>query len=108
MLPRPAGPSISGLGGSGHCSQLPHHLRHPQMLAGQASGPCAHGRVSGPSGPHPPVPAGSLSHSECSTPPQSPLSVEGLSSCSQSQTSAATLPRIAVNPAALGERRKDR
>ncbi|KAB0346901.1 hypothetical protein FD754_011758, partial [Muntiacus muntjak] len=51
---------------------------------------------------------GSLSHSECSTPPQSPLSVEGLSSCSQSQTSAATLPRIAVNPAALGERRKDR
>ncbi|XP_044798281.1 disks large homolog 5 isoform X6 [Bubalus bubalis] len=51
---------------------------------------------------------GSLSHSECSTPPQSPLSVEGLSSCSQSQTSAATLPRIAVNPAAPGERRKDR
>ncbi|XP_060262535.1 disks large homolog 5 isoform X7 [Ovis aries] len=51
---------------------------------------------------------GSLSHSECSTPPQSPLSVEGLSSCSQPQTSAATLPRIAVNPAAPGERRKDR
>eukprot|EP00069_Balaena_mysticetus_P005983 bmy_18300T0 len=51
---------------------------------------------------------GSLSHSECSTPPQSPLNVEGLSSCSPSQTSAATLPRIAVNPAALGERRKDR
>nr|XP_030718574.1 disks large homolog 5 isoform X5 [Globicephala melas] len=51
---------------------------------------------------------GSLSHSECSTPPQSPLNVEGLSSCSPSQTSAATLPRIAINPAALGERRKDR
>nr|XP_019601518.1 PREDICTED: disks large homolog 5 isoform X4 [Rhinolophus sinicus] len=51
---------------------------------------------------------GSLSHSECSTPPQSPLSVDTLSSCSQSQTSASTLPRIAVNPVALGERRKDR
>ncbi|XP_059025775.1 disks large homolog 5 isoform X3 [Mustela lutreola] len=52
---------------------------------------------------------GSLSHSECSTPPQSPLSIDTLSSsCSQSQTSASTLPRIAVNPAALGERRKDR
>ncbi|XP_004583573.2 disks large homolog 5 isoform X1 [Ochotona princeps] len=51
---------------------------------------------------------GSLSHSECSTPPQSPLSVDTLSSCSQSQTSASTLPRIAVNPASLGERRKDR
>ncbi|XP_043452613.1 disks large homolog 5 isoform X3 [Prionailurus viverrinus] len=51
---------------------------------------------------------GSLSHSECSTPPQSPLNIDTLSSCSQSQTSASTLPRIAVNPAALGERRKDR
>lgn len=51
---------------------------------------------------------GSLSHSECSTPPQSPLNVDTLSSCSQSQTSASTLPRIAVNAAALGERRKDR
>ncbi|KAF5929029.1 hypothetical protein HPG69_015502 [Diceros bicornis minor] len=51
---------------------------------------------------------GSLSHSECSTPPQSPLSIDTLSSCSQSQTSASTLPRIAINPAALGERRKDR
>ncbi|KAM6185552.1 LOW QUALITY PROTEIN: disks large homolog 5 [Rhynchocyon petersi] len=51
---------------------------------------------------------GSLSHSECSTPPQSPLSIDTLSSCSQSQTSASTLPRIAVNPASLGERRKDR
>ncbi|XP_040831955.1 disks large homolog 5 isoform X1 [Ochotona curzoniae] len=51
---------------------------------------------------------GSLSHSECSTPPQSPLSVDTLSSCSQSQASASTLPRIAVNPASLGERRKDR
>ncbi|XP_006887537.1 PREDICTED: disks large homolog 5 [Elephantulus edwardii] len=51
---------------------------------------------------------GSLSHSECSTPPQSPLSIDTLSSCSQSQTSASTLPRIAVNPASLGEQRKDR
>ncbi|XP_078201626.1 disks large homolog 5 isoform X5 [Callithrix jacchus] len=51
---------------------------------------------------------GSLSHSECSTPPQSPLNIDTLSSCSQSQTSASTLPRIAVNPASLGERRKDR
>nr|XP_031538177.1 disks large homolog 5 isoform X3 [Vicugna pacos] len=51
---------------------------------------------------------GSLSHSECSTPPQSPLNADGLSSCGQSQTSASTLPRIAVNPTALGERRKDR
>ncbi|XP_042815763.1 disks large homolog 5 isoform X4 [Panthera tigris] len=51
---------------------------------------------------------GSLSHSECSTPPQSPLNIDTLSSCSQSQTSASTLPRIAVNPTALGERRKDR
>ncbi|XP_076980898.1 disks large homolog 5 isoform X2 [Tamandua tetradactyla] len=51
---------------------------------------------------------GSLSHSECSTPPQSPLNVDTLSSCSQSQASASTLPRIAVNPASLGERRKDR
>nr|XP_035945729.1 disks large homolog 5 isoform X5 [Halichoerus grypus] len=51
---------------------------------------------------------GSLSHSECSTPPQSPLNIDTLSSCSQSQTSASTLPRIAVNPAALGDRRKDR
>ncbi|XP_064450937.1 disks large homolog 5 isoform X9 [Mirounga angustirostris] len=51
---------------------------------------------------------GSLSHSECSTPPQSPLNIDTLSSCSQSQTSASTLPRIAVNPVALGDRRKDR
>ncbi|XP_037352969.1 disks large homolog 5 isoform X2 [Talpa occidentalis] len=51
---------------------------------------------------------GSLSHSECSTPPQSPLNLDTLSSCSQSQTSASTLPRIAINPASLGERRKDR
>nr|XP_023501731.1 disks large homolog 5 isoform X1 [Equus caballus] len=51
---------------------------------------------------------GSLSHSECSTPPQSPLNIDTLSSCSQSQASASTLPRIAINPAALGERRKDR
>ncbi|XP_058155285.1 disks large homolog 5 isoform X5 [Dasypus novemcinctus] len=51
---------------------------------------------------------GSLSHSECSTPPRSPLNVDTLSSCSQSQASASTLPRIAVNPASLGERRKDR
>ncbi|XP_012579236.1 PREDICTED: disks large homolog 5 isoform X2 [Condylura cristata] len=51
---------------------------------------------------------GSLSHSECSTPPQSPLNLDTLSSCSQPQTSASTLPRIAVNPASLGERRKDR
>ncbi|XP_030891140.1 disks large homolog 5 [Leptonychotes weddellii] len=50
---------------------------------------------------------GSLSHSECSTPPQSPLNIDTLSSCSQSQTSASTLPRIAVNPVALGDRRKD-
>ncbi|XP_036784563.2 disks large homolog 5 isoform X8 [Manis pentadactyla] len=51
---------------------------------------------------------GSLSHSECSTPPQSPLNIDTLSSCSQSQTSASTLPRIAINPTALGEWRKDR
>ncbi|XP_073935375.1 disks large homolog 5 isoform X4 [Castor canadensis] len=51
---------------------------------------------------------GSLSYSECSTPPRSPLSVDTLSSCSQPHTSASTLPRIAVNPASLGERRKDR
>ncbi|XP_017726923.1 PREDICTED: disks large homolog 5 isoform X2 [Rhinopithecus bieti] len=51
---------------------------------------------------------GSVSHSECSTPPQSPLNIDTLSSCSQSQTSASTLPRIAVNPASLGERKKDR
>nr|XP_044993180.1 disks large homolog 5 isoform X2 [Jaculus jaculus] len=51
---------------------------------------------------------GSLSHSECSTPPRSPLSIDTLSSCSQPQTSASTLPRIAVNPASHGERRKDR
>ncbi|XP_054987860.1 disks large homolog 5 [Sorex araneus] len=46
---------------------------------------------------------GSLSHSECSTPPQSPLSMDALSSCTQ--PSAATMPRVAVN---LGDRRKDR
>ncbi|XP_006837537.1 PREDICTED: disks large homolog 5-like [Chrysochloris asiatica] len=51
---------------------------------------------------------GSLSHSECNTPPQSPLSLDTLSSCSQSQTLASTLPRIAINPASLGEWRKDR
>ncbi|XP_010587563.2 disks large homolog 5 isoform X1 [Loxodonta africana] len=51
---------------------------------------------------------GSLSHSECSTPPQSPLSIDALSSCSQSQASVSTLPRIAVNPVSLGEWRKDR
>ncbi|XP_004383225.1 disks large homolog 5 [Trichechus manatus latirostris] len=51
---------------------------------------------------------GSLSHSECSTPPQSPLSIDALSSYNQSQASASTLPRIAVNPASLGEWRKDR
>ncbi|XP_058155423.1 disks large homolog 5-like [Dasypus novemcinctus] len=51
---------------------------------------------------------GSLSHSECSTPPRLPLNIDTLSSCSQSQASASTLPRITVNPASLGERRKDR
>ncbi|KFO37025.1 Disks large like protein 5 [Fukomys damarensis] len=51
---------------------------------------------------------GSLSHSECSTPPQSPLNIDTLPSCSQPQTSASTLPRIAVNPTSHGERRKDR
>ncbi|XP_049983254.1 disks large homolog 5 isoform X2 [Alexandromys fortis] len=51
---------------------------------------------------------GSLSHSECSTPPRSPLNIDTLSSCSQPQTSASTLPRIAVNPTSHGERRKDR
>ncbi|XP_075391222.1 disks large homolog 5 isoform X2 [Tenrec ecaudatus] len=51
---------------------------------------------------------GSLSHSECSTPPQSPLNIDTLSSSSQSQTLASTLPRIAINPASLGEWRKDR
>lgn len=55
-----------------------------------------------------PLSVGSLSHSECSTPPQSPLNIDTLSSCSQSQTSASTLPRIAINPTALGEWRKDR
>nr|XP_038949154.1 disks large homolog 5 isoform X2 [Rattus norvegicus] len=51
---------------------------------------------------------GSLSHSECSTPPRSPLNVDALSFCSQPQTSASTLPRIAVNSSSHGERRKDR
>ncbi|XP_063094822.1 disks large homolog 5 isoform X12 [Cavia porcellus] len=51
---------------------------------------------------------GSLSHSECSTPPQSPLNIDTLPACSQPQTSASTLPRIAVNPTSHGERRKDR
>ncbi|KAM6183856.1 disks large homolog 5 isoform 2-T2 [Erethizon dorsatum] len=51
---------------------------------------------------------GSLSHSECSTPPQSPLNIDTLPSCSQPQTSASTLPRIAINPTSHGERRKDR
>uniref|UniRef100_A0A8C2VYF5 Discs large MAGUK scaffold protein 5 n=2 Tax=Chinchilla lanigera TaxID=34839 RepID=A0A8C2VYF5_CHILA len=51
---------------------------------------------------------GSLSHSECSTPPQSPLNTDSLPSCSQPQTSASTLPRIAVNATSHGERRKDR
>ncbi|XP_029324934.1 disks large homolog 5 isoform X3 [Mus caroli] len=51
---------------------------------------------------------GSLSHSECSTPPRSPLNIDTLSSCSQPQTTASTLPRIAVNPSSHGERRKDR
>ncbi|XP_060238137.1 disks large homolog 5 isoform X5 [Meriones unguiculatus] len=51
---------------------------------------------------------GSLSHSECSTPPRSPLNIDTLSSCSQPQTSASTLPRIAVNHPSHGERRKDR
>ncbi|XP_052045844.1 disks large homolog 5 isoform X3 [Apodemus sylvaticus] len=51
---------------------------------------------------------GSLSHSECSTPPRSPLNIDALSSCNQPQTSASTLPRIAVNPSSHGERRKDR
>ncbi|XP_021115337.1 disks large homolog 5 isoform X11 [Heterocephalus glaber] len=51
---------------------------------------------------------GSLSHSECSTPPQSPLNIDTLPSCSQPQTSASTLPRIAINATSHGERRKDR
>ncbi|XP_029397172.1 disks large homolog 5 isoform X3 [Mus pahari] len=51
---------------------------------------------------------GSLSHSECSTPPRSPLNIDTLSSCSQPQSAASTLPRIAVNPSSHGERRKDR
>ncbi|XP_045147635.1 disks large homolog 5 [Echinops telfairi] len=50
---------------------------------------------------------GSLSHSECSTPPQSPLNIDTLFSSSQSQTLASTSPRIAINPASLGEWRKD-
>ncbi|XP_020861755.1 disks large homolog 5 isoform X6 [Phascolarctos cinereus] len=57
---------------------------------------------------------GSLSHSECSspsliTPPQSPLNLETSSfASSQSQSSLSTLPRIAISPASIGERRKDR
>ncbi|XP_023574767.1 disks large homolog 5 isoform X3 [Octodon degus] len=51
---------------------------------------------------------GSLSHSECSTPPQSPLNIDTLPLCGQPQASASTLPRIAVNPTSHGERRKDR
>lgn len=52
----------------------------------------------------PAFPAGSLSHSECSTPPQSPLSMDTLS-CAPAQLSASTMPRVAVS---LGDRRKDR
>lgn len=62
----------------------------------------------------PPFFAGSLSHSECSspsliTPPQSPLNLETSSfASSQSQGSISTLPRISVSPVPIGERRKDR
>lgn len=62
----------------------------------------------------PPFVAGSLSHSECSspsliTPPQSPLNLETSSfASSQSQGSISTLPRISVSPVPIGERRKDR
>ncbi|RMC11672.1 hypothetical protein DUI87_11794 [Hirundo rustica rustica] len=58
--------------------------------------------------------AGSLSHSECSspsliTPPQSPLNLETSSfTSSQSQNSLSTLPRISISPVSVGERRKDR
>ncbi|KAJ7415773.1 hypothetical protein WISP_76277 [Willisornis vidua] len=58
--------------------------------------------------------AGSLSHSECSspsliTPPQSPLNLETSSfTSSQSQNSLSTLPRISISPVSIGERRKDR
>ncbi|XP_049644053.1 disks large homolog 5 [Suncus etruscus] len=48
---------------------------------------------------------GSLSHSECSTPPQSPLSMDAVSSCALNPPSAATLPRVAVSH---GDQRKDR
>ncbi|XP_036121382.1 disks large homolog 5 isoform X2 [Molossus molossus] len=87
-------PSSARLGSSSHLQfkaeriRIPSAPRHPRSAVGSDRG--------------------SLSHSECSTPPQSPLSIDTLSSCSQSQTSASTLPRIAVNPVALGERRKDR
>lgn len=58
--------------------------------------------------------AGSLSHSECSspslvTPPQSPLNLETSSfASSQSQNSLSTLPRISVSPVSMGQRRKDK
>ncbi|KAM7073376.1 disks large homolog 5 isoform 2-T2 [Molossus nigricans] len=87
-------PSSARLGSSSHLQfkaeriRIPSAPRHPRSAVGSDRG--------------------SLSHSECSTPPQSPLNIDTLSSCSQSQTSASTLPRIAVNPVALGERRKDR
>ncbi|KAL0615703.1 Disks large-like protein 5 [Plecturocebus cupreus] len=87
-------PSSARLGSSSNlqfkaeCIKIPSTPRYPRSVVGSDRG--------------------SLSHSECSTPPQSPLNIDTLSSCSQSQTSASTLPRIAVNPVSLGEQRKDR
>nr|XP_012617907.1 disks large homolog 5 isoform X4 [Microcebus murinus] len=87
-------PSSARLGSSGNLQfkaeriKIPSTPRYPRSVVGSDRG--------------------SVSHSECSTPPQSPLNIDTLSACSQSQTSASTLPRIAVNPASLGERRKDR
>uniref|UniRef100_A0A8C0KME5 Discs large MAGUK scaffold protein 5 n=1 Tax=Canis lupus dingo TaxID=286419 RepID=A0A8C0KME5_CANLU len=69
--------------------KIPSTPRYPRSIVGSDRGENSH--------PRPRL-----------TPPQSPLNIDTLSSCSQSQTSASTLPRIAVNPAALGERRKDR
>ncbi|KAM8836250.1 disks large homolog 5-like isoform 2-T2 [Spinachia spinachia] len=56
------------------------------------------------------VSAGSLSHSECSspTPPTSPVNLETSSfTSSQSQSSVSTQPRTSLSPAPVGDRRKD-
>ncbi|MFT7807171.1 disks large homolog 5 isoform X1 [Arapaima gigas] len=94
-------PSSARLGSSGNLQlrteriKIPSTPRYPRSMLGSDR-------------------AGSLSHSECSspsliTPPQSPLNLETTSfASSQSQSSISTLPRISVSPIPVGERRKDR